>query len=116
MAHFAELDSNNVVLRVLVVSNDNAPDPAPNNEQQGIDFLESLGLGNNWKQTSFNSNFRAHYAGPGFSYDPVNDVFVAPQPYPSWTLDENFDWQPPVARPIGNYVWDEATLAWVELN
>lgn len=78
MAYFAELDNNNIVLRVLAVSNQDAPDPAPDNEQQGIDFLASLGLGTNWKQTSYNGNFRGKYAGIGDTYDPINDVFVSP--------------------------------------
>lgn len=116
MAHFAELDSSDVVLRVIVVPNENCPDPAPENEQHGIDYLASLGLGANWIQTSYHGSFRKQYAGQDFTYDRGNDVFISPQPYPSWTLDENFDWQPPVARPIGNYAWDEATLAWVEVS
>lgn len=75
MAHFAELDENNRVLRVLVVSNDDAPDPAPDNEALGIAFLESLGLGSNWKQTSYSGSFRGKYAGIGDVYDPVTDTF-----------------------------------------
>ena len=108
MAHFAELDENNIVTRVLVVSNDL--------EDRGADFLANdLGLGGNWIQTSYNGNFRKQYAGKDFSYDPVADVFISPQPYPSWSLDENFDWQAPTPRPKeGFWYWDEATLSWVE--
>lgn len=115
MAYFAELDSTNTVIRVLSVSNDNCPDPAPDNEQQGIAFLESLGLGANWKQTSYHGTFRLRYAGPGYSYDPINDVFIEPQPFPSWTLDENFQWQPPIAYPTdgGIYVWNDEEENWM---
>lgn len=77
MAHFAELDENNKVIRVLVVSNENAPEPSPeNSEPKGIAFLESLGFGSNWKQTSYNGNFRGKYAGIGDIYDPINDIFI----------------------------------------
>jgi hypothetical protein len=115
MAYFAELDQNSVVLRVLSVSNDNCPDPAPDNEQQGIDFLASLGLGTNWKQTSYHGNFRKQYAGIGYTYDADADVFVSPSPFPSWSLDDNYDWQPPVAYPSdgGVYVWNEEEQEWV---
>jgi hypothetical protein len=115
MAYFAELDPNNVVLRVLSVSNDNCPDPAPDNEQQGIDFLASLGLGTSWKQTSYHGNFRKQYAGIGYTYDADADVFVSPSPFPSWSLDENYDWQAPVPYPSDgeSYVWDEEDQAWI---
>jgi len=115
MAYFAELDENNVVLRVLSVSNDDCPDPAPDNEQQGIDFLAGLGLGSNWKQTSYNATFRKNYAGIGFVFDAVRDAFIAPQPFASWVLDEaTCQWQPPVPYPSdGNfYVWNEETEEW----
>lgn len=108
MAHFAEIDENNIVQRVLVV--DNAL------ENRGADFLANdLGLGGNWIQTSYNNNFRKQFAGIGFTYDANADVFIAPQPYPSWSLDENFDWQPPTPRPSeGRWVWDEPSLTWVK--
>ena len=68
-------------------------------------------------RTSYNHNIRKQYAGIGYYYDEVADVFVAPQPYPSWTLDTNHDWQPPVARPEeGYWSWDEDNLQWVELQ
>ena len=112
MAHYAFLDQNNVVTEVIT----------------GIDETELIeGLdtetwygnfrGQVCKRTSYNNNIRKQYAGIGFSYDPVADVFIAPQPYPSWSLDDNYDWQPLTARPdgeIGQWVWDEATLSWVE--
>jgi hypothetical protein len=114
MAHFAKLDNENKVLEVNVVNNA-ALDPA-NEEAFGIAFLTEWSGGyTNWKQTSYNNNIRKQYAGIGFSYDPVADVFIAPQPYPSWSLDENFDWQPPTPKPIdGFWSWDESNLSWVE--
>ena len=117
MAHFAEVDANNVVLRVIVVANADAPDPAPSNsEPLGRQYLASIGLDGNWVQTSYNGSFRKQYAGPGYTYIPEADVFIRPQPYPSWTLDANYDWQPPTARPEeGRWFWDESTQAWIGL-
>jgi hypothetical protein len=112
MAHYAFLDDNNVVTEVIT----------------GIDETELIeGLdtetwygnfrGQVCKRTSYNNNIRKQYAGIGFSYDSVADVFIAPQPYPSWSLDENFDWQPPTPQPaLLGWYWDEETLSWVELN
>jgi hypothetical protein len=79
MAHFAQIDQNNVVGRIIVISNDDCPDPAPNNEQQGQAFIaEVLGLSGTWLQTSYHGNFRGRYAGAGYTYDPAIDEFVAP--------------------------------------
>jgi hypothetical protein len=82
MAYFAELDDNNTVLRVISVSNDVCGEPTltfPDTEAAGRAFIaNTLKLGGTWKQTSFNANFRGSYAGVGFTYDAVNDVFVAP--------------------------------------
>ena len=103
MSHFAEIDGSNVVLRVIVAEQD---------------FINSGNVGDtfNWIQCSYNGNFRKQYPGVGWTYDKVNDVFVEPQPYPSWTKDENHDWQPPVAHP-GNGLndWNEGTLSWDKL-
>jgi hypothetical protein len=110
MAHFAELDANNTVVRVLVV-----PDEQ---EHRGHDFLANdLKLGGTWIQTSYNNKIRKQYAGVGFTYDTDADVFVAPQPFNSWSLDENHDWQPPTPMPTDGkkYAWDEDELAWVEV-
>ena len=110
MAHFAEIDENNIVLRVLVVDNEQ--------EQRGQEFLSvDLGLGGTWIQTSYNGNFRKQFAGRGYEYDSVADVFIQPQPYPSWSLDENFDWQPPIPYPNdgADYSWNEEDQSWVEL-
>lgn len=111
MAHFAEIDDNNIVLRVLVVDN--------SEEHRGQEFLANdLGFGGTWIQTSYNNNIRKQYAGIGFTYDPVADVFIRPTPYPSWVLNANHDWEPPVPRPSdsGLWVWDEETVSWVEAD
>ncbi len=108
MAHWAEIDEKNLVLRVLVGNND---DP---NGDQGYQWLIN-NLGGTWIQTSYNNNFRKQYAGVGFSYDPIADVFIAPQPFPSWSLDENHDWQAPKPKPSeGFWIWDEEVGDWVE--
>jgi hypothetical protein len=119
MAYMAQLDNNDTVTRVLSVSNNDCPDPAPANEAQGAAFLESLGLGGNWKQTSFNSSFRKNYAGVGYTYDADRDAFIAPQPFPSWELNEDTcRWEAPVPYPTDDkpYRWDEDTQAWVEIS
>ena len=109
MAHFARIE-NNLVAEVLVVHNDL--------EHRGADFLANdLGLGGTWVQTSYNNNIRKQYAGVGYTYDPIADIFIAPQPYPSWSLDANHDWQPPTPRPEeGSWSWNEETLSWDELE
>lgn len=111
MAHFAKIDENNIVQEVLVVDN--------SQEHRGQEFLaEELGLGGRWIQTSYNGNFRKQYAGAGYYYDEIKDIFVAPQPFPSWILDENNDWKAPIAHPNDNnlYYWDEETLTWKNIN
>jgi hypothetical protein len=107
MAHWAEIDENNIVLRVTVGDN--------NESDEGYQWLID-NLGGRWIQTSYNNNIRKQYAGIGFTYDEVNDVFVSPFPYPSWVLDDSFDWQPPIAKPEGAWVWDEELLNWSELT
>jgi hypothetical protein len=117
MAHFAQVQDG-IVQQVIVISNDDAPDPYPASEALGQAFIASLGLEGVWRQTSYNGTFRAHYAGIGYTYDADVDVFYAPQPYPSWTLDDAYNWQPPTPYPHdgGQYVWDEDSLAWVEVE
>jgi hypothetical protein len=120
MAHFAELDENNVVLRVIVVSNDVVGDGfARTTEEVGAEFARTVtGSTNLWVQTSYNDNFRKQYAGVGFTYDGTNDVFICPQPFPSWKLDKTiWDWVSPVPVPEpvdgSAWIWDEPTLSWV---
>jgi hypothetical protein len=118
MAHFAELDSNNVVLRVVVVDNkDTADAQGVEKEHIGAAYLERL-LGGTWKQTSYNGNLRKNYAGAGYTYNADIDAFVAPKPFPSWTLDANAQWQPPVPMPQDGqqYRWDETTQSWVVVS
>jgi len=124
MAHFAKLDSGNIVERVEVVSNDIAT-----TEQAGVDFLNNLyGTNDIWKQTSYNTfggqhllggiAFRKNYAGVGFTYDATKDAFIAPKPFNSWTLNETTCWwEAPVAYPSDGkvYTWDEDSTNWVEL-
>jgi hypothetical protein len=121
MAHFAELDENNTVLQVIVVHNNELLDTGGNeSEAKGVEFCSTLFGHTNWVQTSYNHNIRKQFAGTGYTYDSDSDVFVAPQPYPSWSLDDNFDWQPPTPMPEDDnlYNWNEETQNWdlVELN
>ena len=103
MAHFAELDINNKVLRVAVGCNiDIANNGGELSEQAARHFENNSPLSENgvkWIQTSYNNNFRKQLAGPNFTYDPIKNIFICPQPFPSWTLDSNNDWQSPVEFP-----------------
>jgi hypothetical protein len=118
MAHFAQLDDNNVVTQVIVVANEELLDNGVESEAKGVAFCQSL-LGGNWKQTSYNGNIRKNYAGIGFIYDAALDAFIAPKPYPSWTLNENAEWQAPVAMPEVEgkaFAWFEPNQEWIELK
>ena len=109
MAHFVRM-SGGTVVAVHTVSNNDAP-----NEAAGVAFFRSLyGQETEWLQCSYNGNIRKQFPGEGYNYDAGADVFVAPQPFPSWTLDANHDWQPPTPIPaIDGWRWDEAALEWV---
>jgi len=119
MAHFAQLDENNLVTQVIVVANEELLLNGVENETKGIMFCKSLlGDDTRWVQTSYNGTIRKNYAGIGYTYDPVADHFFAPQPYPSWTLDTDAKWQAPTPMPVEEekfFTWDEPTLSWVEL-
>jgi len=122
MSHFAEIDGEGTVLRVLVVADDK--------ESRGQEFLaDDLGLGGTWKKTSYNtvggvhSNggtpFRKNFAGIGYKYDAAKDAFIPPKPFESWILDEETClWGSPVSYPTDGdfYVWDEETLAWSKVS
>lgn len=112
MAHFAKIENGKVV-NVIVVHNNELIVDGIENEQKGIEFCQSL-FGGEWIQTSYNKNFRKHFAGRDYTYNTEADVFIEPKPFDSWLLDDNYDWQPPVAKPEGNYVWSEELLSWVE--
>ena len=142
MAHFAELDGNNIVKRVVVVGNDveTAAGPLGENDMHvdGETWCVNFFKGGNWKQTSYNSNFRKQYCGKGYTFDSAKDKFISPQPYDSWALDGNDDWQAPVtyptdttdkriswdednqkwtatdnSDPVNNFNWDASAIAWV---
>lgn len=107
MAHFAEIDSNNKVVRVLVVDN--------SQEHRGQEFLANdCNLGGTWIQTSYNANIRSKFATVEDTYDFANDRFIPPSPHKGWVLDENFVWQPTQQYPTDGleYEWDESDLSW----
>lgn len=119
MAHFAQLDDNNVVTQVIVVDNDDTCDHTGKEvESIGVSFCKKLlGSDTRWKQTSYNGSIRVRYAGRGFKYDESLDAFVPPKPYASWTLDNSSaDWVAPITKPTLTseeqeaskyYSWDE---------
>jgi hypothetical protein len=125
MAHYAFVDSNNLVVKVITGVDENITQIDMDGTEVGgsseawEQFYEnqSWHLGLTCKRTSYNGNIRKQYAGIGFTYDPVNDVFIAPQPFPSWALDENFDWQPPTPMPTDGkrYEWFEPNKQWIEV-
>lgn len=118
MAHFAQLDENNVVTQVIVVHNNELMDNGVESEAKGITFCQSLFPGTTWVQTSYNGNMRKNYAGQGFTYDAQLDAFIPPQPYPSWVLNtEVCQWEAPIPYPDdgGRYVWDEDTQSWISV-
>ena len=110
MAHFAEIDSNNIVLRVIVVPNEQ--------EHRGQDFCaKDLNLGGTWIQTSYNHALRGKFAGIGDTYNSTEDRFIDPQPFPSWKLNKDFIWQSPVSYPTDGkgYEWNESSKSWDEI-
>ena len=118
MAHFAQLNDENLVTQVIVVANqDTADQDGVENEAIGIEFCTNL-LGGRWVQTSYNANIRKNYAGVGYKYDATLDAFIPPQPFESWTLnEETAQWEAPTPYPDDGkrYSWDEATTSWVEI-
>ena len=105
MSHFAKLDKNNVVITVVV----------GRQEDDGCEAELCERTGDRYVQTSYNGRIRKQFAGIGYTYDPTADVFIEPQPYPSWQLDANHDWQPPVPQPTeGRWYWNEDSLEWIE--
>jgi hypothetical protein len=120
MAHFAQIDINNIVINIIVIHNNELLDQQGNEiEQKGINFCKTLfGQDTKWIQTSYNTSIRKNYAGIGYTYDETLDAFVPPKPFNSWVLDiDKAQWKAPVAMPIdGNrYKWNEETLTWIEI-
>jgi hypothetical protein len=119
MAHFAQLNDENLVTQVIVVANqDTANQDGVENEAIGIEFCTNL-LGGKWVQTSYNGNIRKNYAGIGYKYDATLDAFIPPQPFASWILnEETAQWEAPTAHPTDDkrYTWDEETTSWVEVT
>ena len=114
MAHWAEIDENNIVLRVTVGDN--------NELDEGYQWLID-NLGGTWIKTSYNATIRKNFAGIGFTYDETRDAFIAPKPFESWSLNEEIcQWEAPIPMPIFDeenpkyYRWDEPTLSWVEIE
>ena len=121
MAHFAKLDANNVVEKVIVVANEDTADSAGvETESIGVAFCQKLlGASTNWKQTSYNGNFRGNYAGIGYTYDAENDVFIAPKPFSKWVLDETkWVWKAPTDYPDDgkSYTWNDNKGEWEEVT
>lgn len=117
MAHFAQLDENNLVTQVVVIANADCQDESgAEKESIGVAFCERL-FGGNWKQTSYNGNIRKNYAGIGYTYNIDLDAFVPPKPFASWILNnETAQWGAPVPIPQDGkrYIWNEETLSWVQ--
>ena len=109
MAHYAFLDNNNIVTEVIVGVDETEL-------VEGLDTETWYGnfRGQTCKRTSYNNRIRKQYAGIGYRYDANADVFIAPQPYPSWSLNDNYDWQAPITKPEGDYYWNEEIGNWVE--
>jgi hypothetical protein len=114
MAHYAFLDENNIVTEVITGRDEDEV-------VYGISDWEAYYgefRGQRCVRTSYNNNIRKQYAGVGYTYDELADVFISPTPFPSWVLDENHNWQAPTPRPYDGkmYTWDEEELLWVEIN
>ena len=126
MAHFARLDSNNVVTQVIVVSNkDTADSSGVESEAIGIAYLRGIfGEDTNWAQTSYNGNMRGRYAGVGYTYDSSRDAFITPKPYDAWVLnDTTTEWESPIEKPpltadmeanAQDWIWDPDINNWTE--
>lgn len=119
MAHFAQLDENNVVTQVIVVHNNDCQIDGVESEAAGILFCKSLfGKHTKWAQTSYNATIRKNYAGIGFLYDSDRDAFISQKPYDSWILNESTcQWNAPVSYPQDGklYRWDEPAVSWMEI-
>jgi hypothetical protein len=111
MAHYAFLDDNNVVTEVIAGRNE---DEVVNGISDWETYYGNF-RGQRCVRTSYNGNIRKQYAGVGFTYDEAADEFVLPQPFASWSLDSNNDWQAPTPKPEGDFYWDEESLSWLAI-
>lgn len=114
MAHYAELNDKNQVIRVVVIPNEVEP-----TEQHGIEYCKKICGGQHWKKTSYNGSIRRHFAGYMFTYDWVRDAFIPPRPHASWQFDEQTcNWSAPKPYPNDGkmYYWDELSLNWILLQ
>ena len=111
MAHYAFLDENNIVTEVITGKDETELIDGVTPEEWYANFR-----GQTCIRTSYNNNIRKQYACIGFTYDADADVFILPQPFASWTLDSNHDWQPPTPKPDGDFVWNETTTTWIEVT
>jgi len=124
MAHFAEIDKNNKVLRVVVACDQDIADNGGDQSEQAAEHFKTVcpfsSTGIKWVQTSYNNNFRKQYAGRDFTYDSAKDKFICEQPYASWSLDSNDDWQAPVTYPTDmenkRISWDEENQKWIAVD
>ena len=121
MAHFAEIDSNGIVLRVVVGCNQDVINNGGEQSKQAAEVFKNVcplsSNGVEWVQTSYHANFRKRFAGRGNIYLKDKDIFITAQPYSSWTLDENGDWQAPIAKPENYHPlakWDESNQTWID--
>lgn len=119
MAHFARVNSENIVTYVTPVRNELMTINGVEIPEMGIAHLYSTipdSVGDRWIQTSYNSNFRKYYAGIGFKYDDELDIFIPLQPFPSWSFNrETLEWEAPIPKPEGLYMWNEETQEWVSM-
>jgi hypothetical protein len=110
MAYFAKIE-NEIVTNVIIIDN--------SVESEGQSYINNtLGVEGEWIQTSYNDNFRGNYAGIGYTYDRGNDVFIAPQLFPSWVLNNKWQWESPIPHPNNTepgWIWDEDTLSWINI-
>ena len=119
MANFAEIGSEGIVQRVLVLSNERITQDGEEVEELGTAYLQNMFPDTDWVQTSYNDNFRKRYAGKGMKYDVERDAFIPPQPFPSWLLnEESLSWEAPFPKPDDDkyYQWDEESKSWVEID
>ena len=119
MAHFAEINSDNIVQKVIVVDNNDCKDAEGNeSEAVGAAFCNTL-LGGIWKQTSYNGNFRKNYAGIEYTFDEERDAFIPPKPYSKWILNEDTcNWEAPIEMPVEEgkfFTWNDNKGEWEEV-